>query len=795
MSRRVRGAVVLGGLLAACAAGGLLVQRCKAREPVATSELGAPGSSAVEARGARAPRAGATSVAANGRCTIAGHVYADARPIGASVALRTQRTGLAITATAGEDGRFELTPASDDDFVLAAGAPGYAVTLLPVRCASPRATELEVFLRACDRKTHGRVLNAYGDAIADATIESAGIVVARSDAGGAFELCLGGDAEGVVVRADGFAPAARSLDGVGELEVVLIPEAILAVKVVDEEGRVVEGAEVIAEVRDEPYALRPGTFKASKWFAAGRGVTGREGVVELEGRPLELHEIRATLGDRNSDPAEAELTPATRREVTVALRAAAWVRGTARTAGAPVAGVVIEGPAGVAATTGDDGSFALALPPGSRGVLGARAPWAIVERTEVIAGETPPVALDVTRAGALRGTVRYRGQGVAGARVVTETSSTTTNGDGSFELFGPTRTSELDVTATSDPLAASGTKRIGYTVGADVDGIAIELARGAVVAGTVVDEAGKPLSGVRLELSGAWATISDAAGAFELTRITPGTHLLSALVGHVRPELLAGAGPLEIAAEQELRGHRVTARMRVGTITGIVVDAKGAPVPSAWVYSEPQLRDTYSDEDGKFRATIPADGPVTIYAVGAIGQFGHAENVDAGGSIRIALRSPGAIRITCEGDSAERTVLISRRQGGTPRRAHCGETVTSLVPDVYTVSGASSSVETEVAEGTTKEVTIATPATSQLRIAVTIDGQPPTGAGLITCRIAEPPTMVRVPVRGGTATVPRGRHDLACELRDRGEGGNVRGRASVDATGPVGTVSVDLRAE
>jgi hypothetical protein len=233
----------------------------------------------------------------------------------------------------------------------------------------------------------------------------------------------------------------------------------------------------------------------------------------------------------------------------------------------------------------------------------------------------------------------------------------------------------------------------------------------------------------------------------------------------------------------------VIARLEVGTITGTVVDAKGAGVASARVYTEPQFRDTYTDDDGKFVTAIPQGTPVSVYAQGAIGQHGGTDGVRAGADIRVVLRSPGAIRVSCKGEGTERSVTIERRQGGRVRSARCGDTATSLLPDVYAVRGFQSYVEATVTEGHTTEVDLELAAASHVRFVMTINGRSAGMDDAASCTLRSPKHQrtLTVPARGSVLTLPRARYDVACKLDE------ASGRTKVDARGATAEITLDLR--
>lgn len=136
------------------------------------------------------------------------------------------------------------------------------------------------------------------------------------------------------------------------------------------------------------------------------------------------------------------------------------------------------------------------------------------------------------------------------------------------------------VTATSDEYCSDDPTVI------DCDGrkrqrdVVVRLLQGAEVLGTVVDKAGAPVRGARVDaqLYGASGkhVDSDDAGAFQITGLPPGEYYVDAAT----PTQASGAAHLQLE-----RGNAVDIQLVLepSRVAGIVVDETGAPVVEATV--------------------------------------------------------------------------------------------------------------------------------------------------------------------------------------------------------------------
>ena len=208
-----------------------------------------------------------------------------------------------------------------------------------------------------------------------------------------------------------------------------------------------------------------------------------------------------------------------------------------------------------------------------------------------------PVTLRMRKGGTIEVAVTERNGGapVKGAEVELRswlsslTWSATTNGDGIAKLTG--------IGAGSSPLVvrAPGYAQAAIMFGRSgnpdvVDHAALTLARGAALAGRVVDGDGKPVANARVVAMNASeplpvvdpdrdAVVTNADGAFAIPTLSAGTWRLTATAGTFAPTTSA---PFALDGEHARSG--IELRLVAGAVVrGTVVDHGGAPVPSAEV--------------------------------------------------------------------------------------------------------------------------------------------------------------------------------------------------------------------
>lgn len=279
-------------------------------------------------------------------------------------------------------------------------------------------------------------------------------------------------------------------------------------------------------------------------------------------------------------------------DVVLALTPARNVRGKATfDDGAVAVGAVIEivdAPpwARRRATTDDTGAYSLPIVPRSARSLRASAKGAAVV-TLTLAGTEPEELADITlhRESEIDGAVvDADDKPVRRAEVVAcdgrdEGSRAWTDAGGRFQL--PRRFVDCSLVAShdshapSDPTPARGERPT------------LRLKAGGTLAGTVVDDGGRPAAecyvgvesfapagGAPSVRSGLVKTFKDPSGAFALDKLAPGTYVLTyGAPGHVAQR----SPPIELRAGETRRDVRL-ALFAGGTIEGLVTDDDGKPL-------------------------------------------------------------------------------------------------------------------------------------------------------------------------------------------------------------------------
>jgi hypothetical protein len=658
---------------------------------------------------------------------IRGRVFLGGQPVAARLALASAATdagAVAITsATAGADGGFDLGPHRAGVYRLLAIAPGAEPRLVAVDCSVADA-EVEVFLVPCRRTVGGEVRDASGGAIAGASISTAGFELATTDAAGRYDVCAGDDAEALVARADGYAAAERQIHhGAATIDFELVPEATVIARVVDSAGAPVAGAVVRATPAID--ASDDGQVPAS-------GVTDAGGRVELRALAPSTYDVVATAAEQISPVVPHDPVPGAAAEIELVLAAAATVRGRITEANAPVAAlrvrwIVDEREAG-RAVSGADGTFAITgIAPGA-GAVELDPSITVIAPVGAGAAEAtvtpgPPIELEIQRPHHIRGTVTHAGRpvGGVGVRILNRLGGETTSAaDGTFELAFRGAAPDARITAESRALGAFGIANVALGA-ADVTGVVIDLEWSAAVAGVVVDEAGAPIPGVVVRVvcaasNDAGEDITARDGTFTARQLRGGCRYVPRLrldSAELDPATAPGSGAkpawpeLDVPTTGTLDGVRLVARVVRNEVTGIVVDAAGAPVPDALVVIAPGVRDTRTAVDGRFTVGSLHPGPYRIEARASGMRSAMVADVVAGTTdLRIVLEAPGTAVLACAAGVEGRLVLASMRHGRR-RGVRCGQTVTSLPVGPYVILGTDIAAQFAIAAGATTEVPIA----------------------------------------------------------------------------------------
>jgi protocatechuate 3,4-dioxygenase beta subunit len=227
---------------------------------------------------------------------------------------------------------------------------------------------------------------------------------------------------------------------------------------------------------------------------------------------------------------------------------------------------------------------------------------------------------------------------------------------------------------------------------------------GGAIAGVVVDEQGKPVRDANVNASGdkwAWGGNDSARtgddGTFTLDGLAAGSYRVTASRGWWDEMRRPGTSDDDVQGERVAVAAAQTARVRLvvesqnGTITGVVVDATGAPVSDAYLAAQREAehagaaaggaarssrwgwdrKPVMTDTAGTFKLTNLAPGKYTVRAYRRGGGEAVQEHVALGGKARLVLVPTGSISgtISIEGGGAidEVSVSVSDRKTGFSR--------------------------------------------------------------------------------------------------------------------------------
>lgn len=210
--------------------------------------------------------------------------------------------------------------------------------------------------------------------------------------------------------------------------------------------------------------------------------------------------------------------------------------------------------------------------------------------------------------------------------------------EGAFAFSG-LPSGEYLVLASLGELASESLGPIPLGEGEELGGLALFLAQGAGLAGTIRDgSTGESLAGARVELSGQ-ALLSDHAGRFRFVGLSPGSSTLIASAAGYETRIQAIQIHPGTASGLELRLDKGA------VVEGTVVDADGRAAPGATVSASryrlggapaPSAR-VISDSSGRFRLVAPV-GQVEVSAIAPSGAMARSGPLElAPGSTRTDL--------------------------------------------------------------------------------------------------------------------------------------------------------------
>lgn len=431
-------------------------------------------------------------------------------------------------------------------------------------------------------------------------------------------------------------------------ELALQPAAALLGRVVDPDGRPIEGVtlEAVPEATDgRSRGLRPeapaslvrsdasGRFRLSgiRPVAAYAVTASRDGFI-----PRTLPGVVLPPRERSLDLGTVVLRPGVRLEGRVVDGRGEPVEGAEirlrEAGGMPVPAAeerLRERPP--TAVTGSDGRFTLPdLAPGrpldllasGRGylpewVLGVEPPGddpltVVLAAASRLSGSLvdpegvpiPGAQVALSWAGPPAGTV-----GLEPLRPGSRTADTDARGEFRFDELTPGR---VQLFATSDGFLPAESGTLTLPPARELTGVRLVLERGAEVVGRIFDPAGEPVAGAQLRIEGA-RTLSGSEGEFRIEGVPPGARIL--YVFH--PEYRRLVRELQV----EPGANAVDLFLEDGwNVSGRTVDEGGRPVAGARLELRPDRPDAVtgyrstSDEDGRFRIVTSEEGTFRLTA-------------------------------------------------------------------------------------------------------------------------------------------------------------------------------------
>lgn len=467
----------------------------------------------------------------------------------------------------------------------------------------------------------GTVVTPDGKPVANATIQSMGWILARTDENGRFSTHVPNDLTMAILAG----PLATKLQPSQNGKTIsLAPAAKLGGRIVDGSGNGVEGARVALS----------GTLEALTW-------TGREGTYQFSGLPRGKYNLFVMANGVGLDQpwTEVDLSRVESAERSFEVHRLPLVEGTVTDQeGRPVAGAVITATGSGAPAwlgyirsaavpvSGPDGRYRFTGPDiGKEWIVTALDEDHAPGRSTPVEGRGTMTRDIVLPSGhPIRGVVRRKsGEGIAGAQIAvvgagtyqpTESASTyfgefrpvrwlhDTDEEGAFEIFLEEGSFDLLFHKSGFSMAA----RPGFVAREDAAPIEVELVAGHTIEGIVVTEEGKPVAEAFVALA-----IGEMPRAFGMTDETG--HFRFADLDERDYELRVSDQGLDadpITVTPPMTGLRIT--IPTGrSITGRVIDDEtGLPLDTFTVFAnanDEMIGVATADEsgDGSFTLRVP----------------------------------------------------------------------------------------------------------------------------------------------------------------------------------------------
>lgn len=585
-------------------------------------------------------------------------------------------------------GRYHLDGVTAGLHRIGASAPGFLPADHPgahgmghlAVAPAGRHADIDIVLRRGGGRVRGTVVDETGGVVSGALVRGQDFTrfgrgwssVTTADDDGRFELWVPTGGVALSATAEGYSTANGHANAPqDEIELRLMPEVVLAGRVVDPTG---------APVVDIRVRANPERHNADEIFAFT--TTDAEGRFEL--RRLGPGRYRPTAeGPTAFGQAEAFVTlafgaPAPALVITTAPAATVFVQ--------------VEAPAALDGCEGDwlegfiethryaarfSGSQAMlrGVPPGSLALITTCRGQMVQQELEVPAVESFDATLRVEPSATVRGHVALdedglgsfmsirllpEGEVLDGPMLPEGTVLTETDASGRFAAALP---------------RAGGFEVMGSTIGGSVlplasftakEGEPVELGELRLPAlgrieGRVVDSDGRGVGelSVRALATAGLGDLTRADGTFSLVQLVPGDYELD--VGQQLVRLSEGTRRVTVAAGETARVELRVPRLD-GALTGVVVDAEGEPVPDASVAIaavRPELGEErlfrivarlQADAEGRFSRAELLPGAYEVEVSALVGE-GEGEGEDRPGCTGVARASAKAggssVVVTC----------------------------------------------------------------------------------------------------------------------------------------------------
>ena len=463
--------------------------------------------------------------------------------------------------------------------------------------------------------------------------------------------------------------------------------AAIAGRVVDDAGKPVGGARVVAQV--EPSEL-------PRHVASGWAYSDRDGRFRIEALAPGAFELVAEAGDLGRTSVAVVARPTTTsRELTLKLtrEPVARVSGHVFHKGAPVSGVTISAvqamPIGMTVTQAD-GSFVFErLRYGPTRFLVSPNTAEPAAQLDITRPVVDNVRLEVTTTARVHGRVTLDGKPVVGAPIVYTPAPQTSfygapliarsDASGAFTLSLPVGPGQL--IAWDSPTNAFADPVQIVMVADDDKAVDFELYRLAELRGTVVDEAGAPVRGVYVQYALAnggddWCeTLTDARGEFVCARLTGGEYRATVTPSPGARQAFAPAvgdhfDLARVPRAGVTTGIKLAIKNERLAIRGTVVDDTGSPIPDVHITAlargdaSMDPPSTLSDPAGHFEIDNLARGTYILRAHAADGSEAELPGVAAGSaSASLRLARAGAIEGTLTGFAVPPVVFVMSSDG------------------------------------------------------------------------------------------------------------------------------------